>query len=113
MCHRPKGSKTPGSKSQVPLKRSVGFWSLGVWKFRRETAAGWSTGLEPATTRITIWGSTIELRPPRSLILVFGCRIAKAKRKQTGTFHALTTSPWRKGALQLYRGGLLFGLFFA
>ena len=26
--------------------------------------AGWPTGLEPATTRITIWGSTIELRPP-------------------------------------------------
>ena len=26
--------------------------------------AGWSTGLEPATTRTTIWGSTIELRPP-------------------------------------------------
>lgn len=25
---------------------------------------GWPTGLEPATTRITIWGSTIELRPP-------------------------------------------------
>jgi integrase len=26
--------------------------------------AGWPTGLEPATTRTTIWGSTIELRPP-------------------------------------------------
>src|SRR6266567_1448296 len=25
---------------------------------------GWPTGLEPATTRTTIWGSTIELRPP-------------------------------------------------
>ena len=25
---------------------------------------GWPTGLEPATTRITIWGSTIDLRPP-------------------------------------------------
>src|SRR5262249_37516183 len=25
---------------------------------------GWSTGLEPATSRTTIWGSTIELRPP-------------------------------------------------
>jgi hypothetical protein len=24
-------------------------------------AVGWSTGLEPATTRTTIWGSTIEL----------------------------------------------------
>ena len=26
---------------------------------------GWPTGLEPATTRTTIWGSTIELRPPQ------------------------------------------------
>src|SRR5437016_8482759 len=25
---------------------------------------GWPTGLEPATTRTTIWSSTIELRPP-------------------------------------------------
>src|SRR5436309_6709873 len=25
---------------------------------------GWPTGLEPATSRTTIWGSTIELRPP-------------------------------------------------
>ncbi len=25
---------------------------------------GWPTGLEPATTRATVWGSTIELRPP-------------------------------------------------
>ncbi len=25
---------------------------------------GWPTGLEPATTRTTIWGSTVELRPP-------------------------------------------------
>ena len=27
-------------------------------------AAGWPTGLEPATARITIWSSTIELWPP-------------------------------------------------
>jgi hypothetical protein len=26
--------------------------------------AGWPTGLEPATARTTIWGSTIELWPP-------------------------------------------------
>ena len=35
---------------------------------------GWPTGLEPATTRTTIWGSTIELRPPtvtRNKILRF------------------------------------------
>jgi hypothetical protein len=25
---------------------------------------GWPTGLEPATARTTIWGSTIELWPP-------------------------------------------------
>ncbi len=25
---------------------------------------GWMTGLEPATTRTTIWCSTIELHPP-------------------------------------------------
>ena len=35
-------------------------WSLRFWLRR----AGWPTGLEPATTRTTIWGSTIELRPP-------------------------------------------------
>jgi Flp pilus assembly protein TadD/predicted nucleic acid-binding Zn-ribbon protein len=29
---------------------------------------GWPTGLEPATTRTTIWGSTIELRPPSETI---------------------------------------------
>src|SRR5438132_6931844 len=40
---------------------------------------GWSTGLEPATTRTTIWGSTIELRPPsRIQILVFRRAIANA-----------------------------------
>src|SRR5207302_2616704 len=35
-----------------------GIWNLGFAKL------GWPTGLEPATTRTTIWGSTIELRPP-------------------------------------------------
>src|SRR5205814_9615560 len=29
---------------------------------------GWPTGLEPATTRTTIWGSTIDLRPPTGRI---------------------------------------------
>ncbi len=28
---------------------------------------GWPTGLEPATARITIWSSTIELWPPTQL----------------------------------------------
>ena len=29
-----------------------------------EREVGWPTGLEPATSRTTIWGSTIELWPP-------------------------------------------------
>jgi hypothetical protein len=33
-------------------------------KSQIENELGWPTGLEPATTRTTIWGSTIELRPP-------------------------------------------------
>src|SRR2546423_6675602 len=37
-----------------------GAWNLGFGTCE----AGWPTGLEPATTRTTIWGSTIELRPP-------------------------------------------------
>jgi hypothetical protein len=32
---------------------------------------GWPTGLEPATARTTIWGSTIELRPPTANTLDF------------------------------------------
>ena len=55
-----------GSKSQNPNTKSqtrrfeFGAWNLGFGLFE----AGWPTGLEPATTRTTIWGSTIELRPP-------------------------------------------------
>ena len=45
----------PDSQSQNHSRRSLRFWLRG---------AGWPTGLEPATTRTTIWGSTIELRPP-------------------------------------------------
>lgn len=44
----------------------------GIWL--TDTGLGWPTGLEPATTRTTIWGSTIELRPPtmtRNKILRF------------------------------------------
>lgn len=41
------------------------------WRSAQETA-GWPTGLEPATARITIWSSTIELWPPSAAgILVF------------------------------------------
>src|SRR5207249_317235 len=48
-----------------------------------KTDVGWPTGLEPATTRTTIWGSTIELRPPsircRRASLRFASRFAKNK----------------------------------
>src|SRR6266705_2760949 len=51
---------------------------------------GWPTGLEPATTRTTIWGSTIELRPPslrcRPKILRFESCFAK---KRTRFSHSL------------------------
>src|SRR3989440_13097500 len=51
---------------------------------------GWPTGLEPATTRTTIWGSTIELWPPReSQILGFRFAIAKANRQTVGAWHTL------------------------
>ncbi len=52
-------SQVPGSKSQSS-KSIIGVWDLDLG-FKTK---GWSTGLEPATTRTTIWGSTIELRPP-------------------------------------------------
>src|SRR5206468_1140931 len=46
---------------------------------------GWPTGLEPATTRTTIWGSTIELRPPslrcRAKILRFESSFAKKRTR--------------------------------
>ena len=41
------------------LKESLAFFLSGD---RR--SLGRSTGFEPATTRTTIWRSTIELRPP-------------------------------------------------
>jgi hypothetical protein len=50
-------SQIPTSKSQRPRWR---VWSFGFGICE----GGWPTGLEPATTRTTIWGSTIELRPP-------------------------------------------------
>ena len=40
---------------------------------------GWPTGLEPATARTTIWGSTIELWPPSLRTLKFPRPIAKIK----------------------------------
>src|SRR5207249_3856195 len=50
-----------------------------------KTDVGWPTGLEPATTRTTIWGSTIELRPPsircRRASLRFASRFAKKRAR--------------------------------
>src|SRR5438067_10478261 len=57
--------------------REFGAWGLDFGISKK----GWSTGLEPATTRTTIWGSTIELRPPSGIqILVFRRMIANAQR---------------------------------
>lgn len=44
--------------TQLPPGSFAGATKIGF------PQAGWPTGLEPATTRTTIWGSTIELRPP-------------------------------------------------
>ena len=53
----------PKTQASNPNRRNGKFevWDLefGICE------AGWPTGLEPATTRTTIWGSTIELRPPQ------------------------------------------------
>jgi len=85
---------------------------LGTWDLGLEN--GWPTGLEPATTRTTIWSSTIELRPPvELLILGFRARIAKAKRRPA--WHALRfllRIQWKAG-LQLDAGGLSFRLVVA
>ena len=80
---------------------------------------GWPTGLEPATTRTTIWSSTIELRPPSS---VTGAQILKSKSsfaKQSGLNLArllarstLTLRLAWKAGLQLDAGELLFRLVF-
>jgi len=68
-------SKNPKYQVSNPKLSRVGARDLkfGICE------AGWSTGLEPATTRTTIWGSTIELRPPtvtRNKILGFESRFA-------------------------------------
>ena len=82
-CATPPG----GSGSRV---LEPGIWALG---FRARPAAGWPTGLEPATARITIWSSTIELWPPTQVgTLVFGAAIAKAKRARSGTLGRLFSS---------------------
>ena len=54
--------KIPSSKFQIPKPRAWNF-GAGIWNLQF-AKLGWPTGLEPATTRTTIWGSTIELRPP-------------------------------------------------
>jgi hypothetical protein len=37
---------------------------LVTQEFAGDKGVGWPTGLEPATSRATVWGSTIELWPP-------------------------------------------------
>lgn len=64
----------PSSKTQAPKCRMIWGLELGI------SLVGWPTGLEPATARITIWSSTIELRPPARSNLDFRFWIAKAKR---------------------------------
>jgi tetratricopeptide (TPR) repeat protein len=60
---------------------------------------GWPTGLEPATTRTTIWGSTIELRPPslrcRIRILRFESCFAKKRTRFLNSLQAFWQSPER------------------
>jgi hypothetical protein len=63
-------------KGQIPIpKVRVTSLELGICDLEFGICEmGWPTGLEPATTRTTIWGSTIELRPPtvtRNKILRF------------------------------------------
>src|SRR5260370_17176665 len=57
---------------------------------------GWPTGLEPATTRTTIWGSTIELRPPslrcRTKILGFESCFAKKRTRFLNSLQAFWQS---------------------
>src|SRR5438876_7937734 len=43
------------------------IWKSEIDNRQSKIDVGWPTGLEPATTRTTIWGSTIELRPPSKL----------------------------------------------
>src|SRR5438876_6507075 len=66
------------------------IWKSEIDNRQSKIDVGWSTGLEPATTRTTIWGSTIELRPPSGIqILVFRRVIANAQRThRCGTLSA-------------------------
>ena len=71
-----------------------------LWK------VGWPTGLEPATARTTIWGSTIELRPPSRWPLDFPRLFAKSKPP-----HACTTLQGRDRSRIIRRSGMnKFGL---
>ncbi len=62
----------------------------------RET--GWPTGLEPATARTTIWGSTIELWPPSRTTLNFMGRFANS-----APLRALPGVAWRGGSTNIRR----------
>src|ERR1700730_3071696 len=67
---------------------------------------GWSTGLEPATTRTTIWSSTIELRPPTILEFRFSQRLCKGKGWRCGTFSAYS-SPVVEAGIETAGGGAM------
>ena len=57
----PTNSKSCGAKERN-LNASAQLNKEAVVSLKEEM--GWPTGFEPATTRITIWDSTIELWPP-------------------------------------------------
>ena len=62
---RPRAALPSGSPcvSGEP-QRSLARFNYPIPTPLKKGGVGWPTGLEPATTRITIWGSTIDLRPP-------------------------------------------------
>ena len=102
----PGGIRTPNLliRSQklypVELQALVNFrFSISDFRFEAEKSTidnrkskidmGWPTGLEPATTRTTIWSSTIELRPPSpaSGRSDFRFRISFCKGNQASIWH--------------------------
>jgi hypothetical protein len=63
--HRSEERQSIASKSKRKIASKKGLLRVGAWHWGFGICEmGWPTGLEPATTRTTIWSSTIELRPP-------------------------------------------------
>jgi hypothetical protein len=98
-------SKNPKYQVSNPKLTRVGARDLkfGICE------AGWSTGLEPATTRTTIWGSTIELRPPtvtRNKILGFESRFANPVSVGC-QFGQMAFLAFRRAQGERTKGGLL------